>query len=269
MQEPLKPKPVLFGAKEQMFGLLSLPAQASRTGMIVLNAGLLHNVGPFDLHVGLAGALSSRGFATLRMDQSGKGESPARSGLARVEALIQDYDEAAELMGHCGVEQNVLLGLCSGADDGLDIAAARESVAGLVLFDGWAPLGWGFQWHHYSRRLLSARHWRSFSRRQLDSLIPGGDEAPAEDEWAMRTWDSKRQMLEKLNRVVERGGKLLCVFTGGAVAYYNHVGQLSRTLSRPDSVTEVHFPEAQHIYPVVEHRERMIQHVAEWASATF
>ena len=62
-----------------MFGIRTGSADAgSSLGLIVLNAGMLPSVGPFRLHSELSFALGGTDVSVLRLDQSGKGESPMR-----------------------------------------------------------------------------------------------------------------------------------------------------------------------------------------------
>ena len=68
--------PIQMGKSGALFGILTRASASREIGVLILNAGLLHHVGPFRLHVLLARLLGERGFTTLRMDQSGKGARP-------------------------------------------------------------------------------------------------------------------------------------------------------------------------------------------------
>ena len=74
-------RPVMIGADRNLMGIVCEPDgpwPASRPAMIMLNAGLIHRVGPNRLHVRLARELAARGFLSLRLDLSGRGDSDPR-----------------------------------------------------------------------------------------------------------------------------------------------------------------------------------------------
>ncbi len=73
-----------FGPEEGLFGILTTPSHDRKVNgapiAIILNAGVVHRIGPFRLHVVLARQLAEQGFSTLRMDLSGLGDSQPRKG---------------------------------------------------------------------------------------------------------------------------------------------------------------------------------------------
>ena len=68
-----------FGANNGLFGILTSPDDDAKLAdapvAIILNAGIVHRVGPFRMHVDIARQLAAKGFSTLRMDLSGLGDS--------------------------------------------------------------------------------------------------------------------------------------------------------------------------------------------------
>src|SRR5215475_3162536 len=80
---------VRLAPEGQLVGILSHPAANPLTstgspapGVIILNAGVLHRVGPHRLHVLLARRLAASGFTGLRLDLGGIGDSIASSDAA-------------------------------------------------------------------------------------------------------------------------------------------------------------------------------------------
>ena len=73
-----------FGPGDNLLGILTTPDEDKKVDgapiAIILNAGIVHRIGPFRLHVDLARKLANLGFTTLRLDLSGLGDSQARSG---------------------------------------------------------------------------------------------------------------------------------------------------------------------------------------------
>ena len=168
--------------------------------------------------------------------------------------------------------QTVLMGLCSGAVDALRIAANRETVTGLVLLDGFVPRD--LSWYAHRVALRAGRRWQRFTAavRGAEAPVVGLPSAPAEaavlgDDRDWRDDDLHRAYAEVLGRDVP----VLAVFSG-SFAPYNHHGQLTNALRSGcaiDRLTEVYFPEADHTYMVVHHRERLLRRVLEWTERNY
>src|SRR5262245_18911200 len=73
----LRDEVVRFGSVEELVGILSHPAAPAQTAVLLLNAGVLHRIGPHRLHVTLARRLAELGFPALRLDLGGIGDSVA------------------------------------------------------------------------------------------------------------------------------------------------------------------------------------------------
>ena len=264
-----------------LFVVQHLPqsASVSKTAVIILNSGFLHNVGPYRLSVDLADAISSLGFVVVRVDQSGKGDSPVRDDLAGREAKLQDFDEVfAHLKETYGVSECILIGLCSGADDALEIAEMRDTVTGLVFLDGFSPVTFGYYFHHYFTRIRYIRSWLRWKKRikaKRAKELEGGSELQCSTSAfnaviSLRRWSDERAVKLMYESVLERGVKIMAVFTGGAGDYYNHSNQLSKGLSSSTvGLHEVYFQEASHIYPNPVHRAKLVEDLKAWVSAQF
>jgi len=269
----LKSIPVLLSEHRHLFGVITLPESTTKDcGFVILNAGLLHNVGPFRLHVRIAEALSSMGFPVIRIDQSGKGESSSRTGGSRLDTIVLDYEDCLRELQRIGVDRTILVGLCSGADDGLVIAAQKDSVAGLILLDGYSRRTWKYPFEHYKKRILSVNSWKNLFRR----IVSHGTirSARTDTEGAgmnIRGWDSHKEMSEHFAAVLARNTKVLAIFTSGQ-DYYNKHGQFTSCIGygvASGSVDEVFFADADHTYSVCEHRDRLIEMIANWARQNF
>ena len=77
---PVIEEPVLLGKSGSLAGIITDPPaharEASRPAVILLNAGLVHRVGPGRLYVRLSRRLAAHGFVVVRFDLSGIGDSP-------------------------------------------------------------------------------------------------------------------------------------------------------------------------------------------------
>ncbi len=267
-----------------LFVVQHKPASANinKTAVIILNSGFLHNVGPYRLSSNLANRMSSQGFVAARLDQSGKGDSPPRRDLAGKEARLLDFDEIFEhLRVDFGVSDCILVGLCSGADDALEIAEVRESVSGLIFLDGFSPVTLSYYANHYFKRLRYFRSWLQWKRRiqrkkqrdldlQKSSLSSSVSNSGSASVISLRRWRSEKEVKRTYESVLKRGVKIFAVFSGGAGDYYNHCGQLARGLNVPTTaLEEVYFHEASHIYSQPNHRDRLVEAIGNWVQRQF
>src|SRR5215472_19382863 len=71
---------VQFGSLRSLAGIVSSTSEKNedKPGVILLNPGIVHRVGPGRIYVKIARALAAKGFVVLRFDFSGIGDSAAR-----------------------------------------------------------------------------------------------------------------------------------------------------------------------------------------------
>ncbi len=78
----MRERPVTFGTSGGLMGVLTEPSPScERRGAPTLlswNVGINHRVGPYRILVDLSRDLAARGFASLRFDLSGRGDSEPR-----------------------------------------------------------------------------------------------------------------------------------------------------------------------------------------------
>jgi pimeloyl-ACP methyl ester carboxylesterase len=258
----------LFGAERSLFGIVTHPHEGSalRTGVIILNAGQVHHAGPNRVHVGVARHLAKAGFISARIDQSGKGESPVRSGLVRTESLLQDFDDVEDYMSTLGVDRYVIFGLCSGADDALIIAHQRQQVLGLALLDSFVEHN-RLRYVDYVLRTALDFYWVRHAPRNVVPRVKGlllnkGNQVDVRD------WDEPEIMNGYYNDFIDRGGNLITIFTHGA-RYYSRRGQLASSLGAKRGLKEIYLKDASHTYSERAHREKMYSHISEWMLQAF
>lgn len=259
-----------FGRADHLVGIAGLPAAASRSvGVIVLNAGLVHRIGPFRLHVELTRRLNAGGYPTLRFDLSTVGDSSASSAsLSREEQVRSDVDGAMALLRtQAGCQRFVLVGLCSGAQNAHLVAHASDAVAGAVFLDGYAFRSLGFRLRHYLPRLLNpARVARHLARRMRSTHA-------AEEPVFRVEFPSQARVRSELASMLDRGLKLCFIFSGGASGYFNHRRQFrecyGRKLASHPGVAVSFLREVDHTYVLVGDRERLLEDIERWLDASF
>src|SRR5262245_60825383 len=129
---------IVFGGDVRLVGIVTTPTEpraGERTGVILLNAGVVHRVGPNRLYVTLARRLAQAGLTVLRFDHSGIGDSETRDD--HLDFNQSSVVEAVAAMDWLAAERQcrsfVLLGLCSGTLTAFKTALADRRVSGLIL----------------------------------------------------------------------------------------------------------------------------------------
>jgi pimeloyl-ACP methyl ester carboxylesterase len=272
--------PHLIGTNPRLAGILSQPdpesEAAKKTGIVILSSGLLHRVGPFRLHVDLARSMSKAGFGVLRLDQAGRGDSRRSKGLSLAETIQQELDTAADFFRKTsGIDKLVLVGLCSGADDALALAANNENITGLILFDGYAKTTVRYYVHYYLRRVLNLGKVGRAIRRRIFSMENPGKPIGSTDDGVggqlveIRNFPEPEAAVGAVKRLMQRGGSFLGVFTGDVEAYYCYEGQLRDCLGAKEygqAFKEIYLRNAKHTYPIHGHRQLLMRLVTEWCS---
>jgi hypothetical protein len=270
---PVAERPLLMGANG-IFGIIAEPgAGRRRTGVILLNSGILHRVGPSRLYVLLGRRLAELGFVTARIDISGKGDTSRRHNLTSEQSLLQDYDDVCHVLGsRFGIERLIAIGLCSGADDAFTIASARDNLAGLVFLDGYAARTFRYYVRHYGSRALRIGPWLSLARKVWWRMAGSmGNTATHDYDLSMaeiRNFPGRTEANLRFAHIAANCERCLCIYTSASQSYYNYEGQLQHGFPsfRPKAgLREVYLPAARHTFPLAHHRMLVIDGICGWA----
>jgi pimeloyl-ACP methyl ester carboxylesterase len=165
----------VFGSEDRLVGVCTrLAAGNPKLGVVIVNAGVIHRIGPHRSSVKLARALAPLGVAVLRFDLSGVGDSQLSTRpLPYHEQAVEDVRDALDLMRSAfGLQRFVVFGICSGAVHACSTALADDRVVGVVLFDGYAYPTWktpiATAWamaRVLPPRQLVVKVWRQFAKR--------------------------------------------------------------------------------------------------------
>lgn len=172
---------VMFGcADDMLIGILSVPEHAHDTAVVVVVGGPQYRVGSHRQFVLLARALASAGYAVLRFDYRGMGDSGAEQ--RDFEQVSVDIAAAIDVaMARVpGLFRVVLWGLCDGASAALlychETRDAR--VAGLCLLNPWVrsptSLARTQVKHYYTQRLMQRDFWSKLLRGNVAASALGG-----------------------------------------------------------------------------------------------
>jgi hypothetical protein len=276
----MKERAITFGPKEGMVGVLTEPEAApasKRPHLLLLNAGFVHRVGPGRLSVEIARQVARAGFASLRFDFSGIGDSPAR--VPPLDPIACGVADARAAMDHLCREHDarafILLGLCSGARHAHHIAVADPRVAGGVMLDGYAYRTARSSIIAARERLADPRALLVTARRLLKERLqrePASGPRHEEEGDAFFPGDpSREKMAADLRALAARRVSLLYIYTGEWRAY-RYAGQLRDAFPRVPLgplLSEQRIDTADHLYFTGPERIAMLGMVKQWLHERF
>jgi len=269
-------KAISFGPKGKLVGVLSSPEPETKVdapGVIILNAGMLHKVGPFRQSVDLARMLAMRGFTVLRVDLSYTGDSTiSLDDEAQYDSVVDVKSSVDFLTKECSLESVVLMGLCSGSDNAHRAELQDNRVVGSVHIDGYGYRNTRYYLRYYGERLLSARVIRRHlvdlvcqqSKKQKQDSSDGlqGVAVPID-----RGFPPIEQAKKEFSILVERCVRLLYIYTGGVEIYNNYKEQLRDTFfSVPfgDLLELEYYPLAEHTLQHESSRQVVNDRIVKW-----
>lgn len=290
-----------LGSGRARVGILTEATVSAQTGVVLLNAGLIHRVGPSRVYVRIARRLASEGHTTLRFDFGGVGDSgPGDEHLAYEARVLAEARQALDTLEiENGIHEFIVGGHCSGAANAFHLAAADPRVVGVVLIN---LEGGSNEWADYDRekkqsrfygayfrdrlrdpaswrRLLSGRanpvnivrtFWGSQVRDRLRSLLfrrrQGPVASPASVPPAMA------QARAEMDRLIARGVKVLFVHSEGGTGLEFVRATLGAHLDRAIKTGAARLdilPQSDHIFTVRRSQEQLTDAISVWVNAHF
>lgn len=283
---PMIERAITFGPDGALVGILAEP-DASRAvpgapAVLMWNVGINHHVGPYRFNVELSRALAERGFASLRFDVSGMGDSDVRKeGRAEKERMMADVRDAIALVEkRRGAKNVVLVGFCSSVDAAHAVAVKDERVAGMCYVEGYTYKTRGF-WLHYPKRFLDVHRWQRFLASRFPRVVAGptGDvlldprreERAAQGSVFVRDYPTREEFGTDVERMAKRGSRLLFLYVGGDTTF-NHANQFHEMIGPRDlagCVEVQYYDKADHTFYRVSDRNVAIERIVRWAEERF
>lgn len=271
-------QPIFLGADERLLGIITSPDPATqRVGapaVLLLNAGLIHRVGPNRLNVELARNLGEAGFTAVRFDMSGIGDSDRPS--TELSYLEQTMSDLTETMDTLSALKNmpsrfVTVGLCTGAYNCLLAATRDPRIIGAVLIDGYAYPTKKYEIRRQLRRVTQGWRWKRYLKRKLGIGAPTPP-VRNDDVFVFQPEDLEAaEFGERLNRLVERGVRLHISYTGYGPQPYNYQNQLWDAFPDLDrsKISLEYIADANHTFTVPAHRWQLIESIRRWMESEF
>jgi hypothetical protein len=291
--EPIVRDEVLrFGPQSQLVGIVSHPPEgntatrsntgkpASALSLIILNAGVLHRVGPHRLHVSLARRIAAGGIASLRLDLGGVGDSMAASDAAtfRESAVADTRLAMTGLAEAVGGDRFVLFGVCSGADNSLATALVDDRVAGVILVDPPTYPTRQSQLRHLRNKVTEqggaaeVARWalKVAERRVRVALATLGREVPDDPPTEGRELPPVATFGAQLTQLLDRGVAIFAVFSGIHQARYNHADQLFELYpALRGRLDHAYYPTANHTFTELDAQGELLAAVTGWIQRRF
>jgi hypothetical protein len=270
-----------FGEGDFLFGIKTTPSEETKIEdapvAIILNAGIVHRMGPFRLHVNLAIKLASKGFSTLRMDLSGIGDSEPRTGKQKVEnrAELDVRDAMKHLTETTGAKSFVLIGLCSGAYNAHLVSVKDKRIVGGVFLDGLAFRTPGFYFRHHFLRYFRPRFWRNaIKRRILQRRRKQGDitgDSLAQAEFFYSESVGKDRVTNDLKSLLHRGVQMLLLYTDGCdeVCGRSQFKEMYGLMPDDGQLQVEYYPKSEHTFRLSENRRVACDRIATWMASRF
>lgn len=285
----LRERVVRFGPADGLAGILTTnrDAQGELPHVVIVNAGIIHRVGPNRLYVDLARTMAMHGYPVLRFDLAGLGDSDVMTGGASLaESALQDVSAAFDHLGATrGATSFVIVGLCSGANYAVMTAFSEPRVIGALLVDPTVARTGRSAMIHIGRRLRNLSTLRSLLtlrhpvfRRSLGGMRSvavaqaAAGQSGQRAERDVQPATSNSTIRAAMQQLIDRGVHLMMVFTGGVNHVYNYEGQLYDLLpglSFRNQLKLLYMPETDHTVSDVTGRQKLLTETGKWLQSVF
>ena len=270
----MRERAVCFGPANGLIGVVSepgTPRAAPARAVLMSNIGMHHRIGPFRLYVEMARALAADGFLVLRFDLSGMGDSAMHhDGDTPAMRARRDVKDAMDWLQRAyGVDEFVLLGLCSGVDSTHAAAIRDHRVKGAIFIDGYAYPTAGYHLRHLFVRPLQPGRWLRLGRRLLRGerrIVPGADGATVFE----REQPTQAEFARDIGAMTLRGTRLLFIYTGCAYNRINSGRQVFEMLGpgvRAEYIESQLLRSADHVFSSTAQRALLFDRIRRWIIA--
>lgn len=270
-----------LGPDENLVGVLTLPEGTRRpVAALLLNAGVVHRIGPHRTNLKIARHLARQGYTAIRFDISGVGDSrPPRDAAPFRQQAVRDIQTVMDyLQRKHGLNEFALYGICAGAMNAYATALIDIRVVGVFMIDGYAYPTFKSHLVQYAARIRAhapARLPILLARRTgrlLLSLLrrPAGakQEQPAPTPSSAPT---RAQFATAIQSMVDRGVQIAMIFSGSVFSAYSYATQLHDGFRRHRFIERViyhHAPEIDHLVTPLQAQRRVLELVDDWITQT-
>jgi pimeloyl-ACP methyl ester carboxylesterase len=283
----MREEAVLFGKAENLVGVITEHPEAEsgshHLAIILLSAGLVHRVGPNRLYVKMARHFAGMGFAVLRFDFSGIGDSEVCDDQPFEQSAVSETQQAMDFLSATrGIERFVLVGICAGADISFQAACRDPRVVGTIPINAQDfQLGMSEDWsdsitdrkdarYYWKRSLYNPKSWLNAITGKADyRTIIRVVGFRLTNLFARRREVSPEtaHITAGFHALVERGVFLLLVYTEGdlGLGYFEMtLDDEVKRLSASGKLRIEIIPQTDHIFTLLQSQERLLKVTQDW-----
>jgi pimeloyl-ACP methyl ester carboxylesterase len=286
----MREQAVLFGRTKSLVGIVTEPNPDLRNchlpAIVLLNAGLLHRIGPNRLYVKIARQMASAGFIVLRFDFSGIGDSRARDDDLPFDrsTICETLEAMSYLSSARDIERFILIGVCSGANVAFKAARCESRVVGTIGINGSyydsitleglnQHIKSSIQGRYYSKHLLDFRSWWRVitGKSDLSSVIrfllrKVRDLLPREENISVKT-----DPLVEWNSLAKQGVDMFLVNSEGSVALDTFRLLLAKRLSKLEASGKLQveiIEHTDHVFTLLWSQNTLVEMIDQWIRST-
>lgn len=266
---------VAFGEGQRLVGVVAAPdGPMAETACVLMNAGVIHRIGPHRLNVRLARRLAALGIMSLRIDLSGLGDSgAAREGRSFRDQAVADLRAAMDVLEReHGIHRFALVGVCSGAVNSYAAALADTRVTGLMMFDGFAfpTLKMRVLRRWIGLRRLPVWAWPAKLATTISRLVVARRRVPGEDNEQPGEHPTAQQFEADMNSLAAQGVALYLGFSGGVKDHYNYQDQMKDAFPSAAFVRDMrceYLPHVDHTITSLAAQRQFVDDVTRWVAS--
>lgn len=265
-----------FGTANRLAGVLCSPVEfdPDQPVVLILNAGIIHRSGPFRLHVDISRSLARAGFASMRMDLSGLGDSSVRSEIgADDNRAVLDASEAMDFLEQqTGATRFIVVGLCSGAYNSHHVALVEDRVVGAVFMDGLVYPTEEHERRKQMRRVTRPRKLRNAIKRRLvgGAVEVDNPDAPDASEF-FAIEKPAEEVAKEITCLVDRNAQLLFIYTEGYsdISSRDQFVEMFGLSPNEEQLQVDYYDNFEHTFRLAAHRETIVTRIASWCGSRF
>lgn len=269
-----------FGEGGRLTATLTRPNGPTKsTAVLLLNAGVIHRMGPHRINVKLARALADQGYAVLRLDLSGQGDSePSSTALSYDQQAVVDLQSAMDLVERLtSIQTFALAGICSAAHHGVSTAMADDRLKALWLMDTHSypnaktalvrvkrqlqvnPIGTLLGWVSRIPSVLI---------KLLSTASTTGNAAPPRLDNPYAS-PSREELATRMQTIVDKQVRVQLIYSGSFLWQFNYANQWRDTFKAYPAVAELPcdlIPDLDHTASTLHAQKRLIDSVSRFAA---
>jgi hypothetical protein len=281
----MKEYALLLGKERSIVGIITEndtfdPMRKRKMGAVLLNAGLIHHIGPNRIYVKLARQIAALSIVAMRFDLSGIGDSRPRSdSLPSEDAAIMEVREAMDYLQRAkGVDNIILISICASSPLAFMVTEVDTRVIGCILVNPMVPrinlaIQMDSQQYYWNQALFNKASWVRIFRLK----------ANFKNVWQstysriLSKFFSKHHNLESMqiaerlaaifNAFKARNTKVMAIYSENEIGLKllkKLIGKKFFELEQAGIIKTAHLAATDHNVTSIQSQQELLAHVMEW-----